>query len=789
MATEHPQAHRKARRQMRPSKKQFEETIDLLYRRRWIIVGTFLLAAIGVGAWAMTRTPFYQASAVVLIDLQRSANAEAAEPGGATPFVRDNRTTETELFILQASRGISERVTERLRTENGGQLPPGSATFTPVSRTVNSAIQIVGSSTDPSAAAAWANAFAEEYVAQTRTASRSYLTESRRFLEEQAARLRGDLSSAEGRVAGQMAAAGTAVVGSAPLITQLQTLRAQRDEAMIDLQMRQNQLGSLSAQLNDISPRLADRMSSNVQRQIAAIDASIAEQVAARRVIEGFEARQGNTDPTSRPQVQQIDRRVADLERQKATLTQQYVGEVMGAGGIAAPEAGFEYVTNLQGQAAQERVAISGLQGRIGQLNARIGQIQGDVRRVPGQVTALGSVQRDEENAAQTYQLVMQRLQQVQIAEESEPGYARILREASVPMIPGGPKPYRNLLLGLLGGLGLGLVLAFARDKVDNRIHKPDHVAAFGVPVLEAIPDLRSTIKDLFGGAPTVDLSGRDVAADLITAHAPLSPASETYRHLRTRVQFSRPGMVVRSVVVTSGGPGEGKSTTAANLAVTFAQAGRRTILIDADLRRPRQHALFGVEGTVGLGQLLALGDPSPASLRPWIDGVFAVPGIDNLAVIPTGAVAVESAESGPDDGRILVPNPSELLGSPEMRALLAALLETVDVIVIDTPPVLAATDAVLLSTQADATLLVTCAGETKGGDIEQSLAHLDDVGAEIIGAVLNRFSLEHAAGYVYTYGHYSRYGPYSKYGPYTEGSSKRSGKAKAARRAAARKA
>ena len=753
---------------MRPGKKQFEEAIDLLYRRRRLILATFLVVGGAVAALALTQTPIYQSDAVVLIDLQKVTPTEDTPTAGASaPFVRDNRSTETELFILTSSRGIRERVAARLQRETG-QLPPGSATFQLASRNVPSGIQIVGTSTDPEAAAAWANAYAEEYVRQTQTASRQYLTTTRQFLQEQASRLRGQLQAADGRVAGQLSAAGGAAVGAGTLANQAAALRAQRDEARIDLQTRQNQLGVINSQLSDITPRLSERMSSNVERQIANLDQRIAALEAQKAPYLGYENRHGG-DATQRPEVVQIDQQIQQLEREKVTLTNQFTAEVMAAGGIAAPEAGFAYVADLKGQSAQQRVAISGLQGRIAQLNNSIGQLQGQASRAPGQQTAIGSVERDQAHAAQMYEYVVTQLQKTQIAEESEPGYARILREATVPVVPAGSGPYRNIALGLLFGLGLGLVLAVARDKVDNRVHKPDHITAMGISVLEAIPDLRPTVRDDIGGATTVEVAGRDMVSELVTLHAPLSPASETYRHLRTRVQFSRPGMVVRSVVVTSSGPEEGKSTTAANLAVTFAQAGRRTVLIDADLRRPRQHELFGIRSTTGLAQLIALDETDPATLNAWLDEHFTS-GIEDLFVVPTGAVAVEEGSQGPGDGRFLVPNPSELLGSPPVRALLQALMEVVDVVIIDTPPVLAATDAVLLSTQADATLLVTCAGKTKAGDIEQSLAHLDDVGAEVIGAVLNRFSLEHAAGYVYTYGHYSRYGPYSKYGPYSQG-------------------
>ena len=761
---------------MRPGKKQFEETIDLLYRRRRLILGTFLLVGAVAALAAFMQRPVYEADSVVLIDLEKVASTAEGTPtpGATAPFVRDNRSTETELFILSSSRGIRERVAERLKQENG-TLPSGGARFQLASRNVASAIQIVGTSSDPQAAAEWANAYAEEYVRQTQTASRSYLTSTREFLQEQAARLRGELQAADGRVAGQLSSAGASVAGAGALSSQAMALRSERDQAMIDLQMHQNQLGAINGQLSDISPRLAERMSSNIERRIGTIDQAIARLENEKLPYQTYAASRG-TDASQRAEVVRIDQQIEGLERDKATLTTQFTAEVMAAGGITAPAAGFAHVAGLKGQSAQERVSISGLQGRVSQLNRSIGQIEGQARRAPGQQTAIGSVERDQAQAAQMYEYVVTQLQQTQIAEESEPGYARILRQAEVPVVPAGSGPFRSVGLGLLAGLGLGLVLAFARDKVDNRIHKPDHVTALGVSVLEAIPDLKPTVRDDLGGATTIEVAGRDIVSELVTLHAPLSPASETYRHLRTRVQFSRPGMVVRSIVVTSSGPEEGKSTTAANLAVTFAQAGRRTVLIDADLRRPRQHEVFGIRSTTGLAQLLAIDETSPDTLNTWLDTHFTS-GVDGLFVIPTGAVAVEEGTAGPGDGRFLVPNPSELLGAPPVRALLQALLDVVDVVIIDTPPVLAATDAVLLSTQADATLLVTCAGKTKAGDIEQSLAHLDDVGAEVIGAVLNRFSLEHAAGYVYTYGHYSRYGPYSKYGAY--GQTPRKGDAK----------
>ena len=750
---------------------QAEEAIDLLYRRRWLIVGAVALAVAVAAALAFTRTPIYRTEALVYVDLQPS---NAAGPAGdlveADLFAGANRSVYSELFVLNSSKGIRERVTERIG-ENG-QLPPGSVSFSLADRNVPNGIRISAVSSDPDAAAALANAYAVEYVAQTQIASRSYLTSTREFLEEQADLYRGEVESADATAERRMGSGG-ASLGSGPLLSQLSALRAQLDEARIDRQMRANRLATINRQIADVTPRLADRVATGTDRRLQTLEAQIAEQEAALEIYEEREARGAPLDGRQRT----IRARIADLRRQRDALSSRYVDEVMGSGGAVAPTEALSFVSDLQQQASQERIAISGLDGRIQQLNARIGRVSGELRRTPSQTISLDRAQADREAASQTYASVRAQLEQVRVQEASEPGYARILREAPTPFFPDGPGWTQTLGLALLLGLGGGLGLAIARDRLDSRVYKPEHVTALGVPVLEAIPDLDPVLADVLGGDETRRVGGRDLDAHLVTVHAPLSPASETYRHLRTAVQFSRPGTVVQTIVVTSPGPGEGKSTTAANLAAAFAQGGRATVLVDADLRRPRVDALFGLPPAPGLHQML--GDPAlgagsgdgeaaGARLRRALDAQFRT-GVDNLYVVPAGAVALETAGPAGAD-RPVLNNPAEVLGSAALRDLVAGLREAVEVVVIDTPPVLVATDAVVLASLADATILVASAGGSKTGDIEQTLSHLDDVGAHVIGAVLNRFTLEKALGYAYTYGHYTRYGSYSKYTSYDLG-------------------
>ena len=735
--------------------KNLENVLDLAYRRRWTILLTTLVFVLLGAALLYKQTPMFSASSVVMIDLQRS-NAPTMQ-AAPDEFVRDNRSVQTELFVLNASRGIRERVEERLADEDG-KMPPGSVTFALADRNVPNGIMISVQSPDPTAAADLANAYAEEYVAQTQLASRSYLTESREFLEEQAARLRGQVAAADAATESRMsgASAGT----SASIQSQLSSLKAQLGEAQINRQMAVNRLASITSQLDDITPALADRMASDSDRRVTALTSEIA---SVEAQLAPYEQREAAGQPFDEAQAQALRARLADLQRQQETAAARYVDEVMNAGGIAAPEAALSLVSQLKTQAAQERISISASDGRISLLRQRIGELSGELGRAPSQTVALERATQDRAAASQTYAQVAQQLEQVRVQEASEPGYASVLREAQVPLLPAGPGWIRVLGIATLLGLVLGVGLAVVWDQFDNKIYKPEHVTALGVPVLEAVPDLGPVVKDVLGGAETLTVGDHDVVSELVTIHAPLSPAAETYRHLRTAIQFSRPDTSVETVLVTSAAPGEGKSTTSANLAAAFAQGGRTTVLLDTDFRRPRVHEIFGMSASTGLYQLIQAASTDAGAIREMLDLYFST-GVPDLYVVPAGALALEDADDGPDDGRPLIANPAEALGSTALRDLIGTLREITDVVVIDTPPVLVATDAVMLSTQADATVVVTSAGASKTGDIAQALSHLDDVGANVVGAVLNRFSLDKALGYAYTYGHYSRYGAYSKY-------------------------
>jgi len=215
----------------------------------------------------------------------------------------------------------------------------------------------------------------------------------------------------------------------------------------------------------------------------------------------------------------------------------------------------------------------------------------------------------------------------------------------------------------------------------------------------------------------------------LITVADPRSPVSEAYRTLRTNLDFSSLDKPIKTMLLTSAGPEEGKSTVLANLAVTTAQTGRKVILVDCDLRRPTLHNIFNLKNDVGLTTMVV--DDAAMESPPLQD---------------TGVEGLQLVSSGP-----LPPNPSELLGSRRMEEIIAALLERADVVLFDAPPVVAVTDAAVLATKVDGVLLVINAGGTKRDYARAAKARLEKVNANLLGSVLNNVRFDVSLHRYYT--------------------------------------
>ncbi|MEL6615168.1 MAG: polysaccharide biosynthesis tyrosine autokinase, partial [Bacteroidota bacterium] len=599
------------------------------------------------------------------------------------------------------------------------------------------AINISAQSTNPGEAALLANLYAQAYVDIAQASSRSGVTASREFLEEQVSG-RGDrLEELDAAVESFMNREGAVALDeeTTNIINQLGSLEAQLDGVSLEAEMKEATIAATQSQLSDLrasQPRVTANTSTaeleSARRELVQIESSLSRIYMVNPELEGS----GNLPED----VQRMEQRRSQLRATIESAASQTVAD----GATRAPEATAEQVETLEAQLANDRIRLNGLRAQRRQLRQRIGELEGEMSRIPSQSIELAQLQRERAAADQTFSSLEQKLTEAQIAEESELGYAEVIRPAFVPSIPFAPKRGRNVILAVFLGLTFGIVFAVARVRLDHRLFRPDDLQNLGYALIGTIPDTDGLIKKDFGGKGFITVDGKEVDSHLITLLNPMATASETYRALRTSVQFSRPDAMIETILVTSPNPGEGKSVTAANLAVVIAQSGRTVLLVDSDLRRPTVHRKFGLSREPGLVQRLF--DDRRLSFAD-----FEQPA-DDLYVLPAGSLA---------------PNPSELLGSKRMRDLMDELNELFDVVIFDAPPVLAATDAVLLSTQTDATLVVVRSGRTRDYELESAMDALNNVGAKVIGTVLNGFHISKAYGYRYKYAY--RYGRDYAYG------------------------
>jgi len=744
-----------------------EEAVDLLLRRKWWVVLTTGAVFLLVLLYNVIQDPLYSASSLVLIEERGNTQRTQLQIGPRNLFAQSGRSLQNELVILRSSRSLREAVAERLirqdtvprtgvpigfiRSEDGEPYTPRQVSlllerrvqFTPAARETD-VIRITAYSNDAAEAAFIADTYLDEYLAQTRESSRSQLSASRRFLENQAEERQDELRTIEARIERYKRSEQAVALDreGRNLVERIATVEANRDEAQVELKTREASLNSLEAELQSIRPEnLSRRVASGVEKELEATQTRIAELELSKKQV----LLQRNPDaltPSDSAQVAQIDRRIQELRRETRRLSDDYVNQVLTAGGTGANE-GVERVKELRRQIAEERVAITGLTARTNVLNERLEEYERELATIPEQAMQLAQLERDRTYAEERYQSIIEQLQEARIEEETELGYADPVTEAAVPLAPIQPRTLRNLFVGLFFGFLLGLGLAVGRDKLDGRLYNPDALReATRYPLLGTVPNFQPVIEDKLEGRSSVQVGDSEFVTSLIVQARPSAAAAEAYRRIRTSIQLGSSGGAVETLLVMSPGAGDGKSVTAANMAIVMAQGGQRTLLIDADLRRSRTHELFGLDCSPGLAD--ALESESKAGGPP----IQETP-VENLHVLTAGRH---------------VDQPAELVSSDAFRSLVQQLKASFDCIIVDTPPVLAAAESAYLTTQCDGAMVVVRAGVTTRQELDLALKELYDVKAPIMGTVFNGFDVSMAYGHTFRYRHYTRYGPYDDY-------------------------
>jgi capsular exopolysaccharide synthesis family protein len=735
---------------------------ETLKRNKWIILLTCILLTGAVGGYTWTLPKIYEAKAVVAVEAPQTT-ASAMQFGGAPDLT-------SEIGILENSGELTRRVIEQLQaaadtanadfplfrpTEDGQPADLYTISLRLEEVTTFEAVNdqglivVLANSESPVEAAMIANVYVEQYRLFSQEIAREGVVAARKFLEGQLEKRKRDIQEIEGEWEQFARSNAVATEGQdgqqvAQEYIQLQT---QRDALEFQLEQEKRLLSVMESQFEKSQPNLRENVFGEQRVQSLRTQIQVLEdQIATLKA----EAEQYYiNDPTLRgneggvPELADIRRRIDGFESRKATLTEDLVAATNEVGHrIGDGTATLAQMGTQQEQIQAQKLKIGQLEAQLNGLNNRIDQYQSRIKSIPRQTIEREQLDRRLAQAEQFYTDIAGELQKTIIAEESELGYVKIMRSAVVPMWPVSPNMGQNLILGLLLGLGLGIGGAFVRQSMNWQIYEPDDIQNQGYSLVGVIPKMDREIKKAFKGKAQVDVDGRNLSTSLFPLLNPWSPITENYRLVRANLRYANmkegkeSDAPIRSMVVTSPEPGDGKTTTAVNMAITAAMSGQTVLLIDADLRRPNGHKLLGMERSPGLADVLRNGTSMEAALQKTV--------VDGLTFLAAGV---------PD-----VP-PTELLDSERMRALLIAADAQFDIVIVDTPPVLAATDPIVVAPYTDTVLVVASADKTDFRGLSQVKSTLNAVGVGIGGVIFNRYDAEKASSsYKYGYGYDYKY-------------------------------
>jgi capsular exopolysaccharide synthesis family protein len=494
-----------------------------------------------------------------------------------------------------------------------------------------------------------------------------------------------------------------------------------------ELEVAQERVIYLKSQLSDSENALMEEITNTNNPMIVALRGKIAEleaQKVQQMVDEGWDEQS--------LQSRDFNRRIGEMKTKLTSITESLI---LSGWSEEDPFAASQEIFN---KIVEQEVEVHSARSRAGEYKKLVDQMSGRLTHLPIQTLQYARLERDLKLNENLYLTMKQKYEESRITEAGQMGKVRILDPAFVAK-KSKPEKKLNLLLGIILGLGSAVGYAFVREYLDNTVKAVEHLERRGLTILGIIPDMiganpKNSIKNM----TTPSKGGTEFKRRLITYEDPKSPISESYRSLRTNVSYaSTIDKKIKSLLISSSQPGEGKSTTTANLAIAFAQLRKRTLLVDADLRKPVQHNVFGHPRGPGLSEYL-IGEVTDLTL------IVHPTKVENLSIITAGG---------------LPPNPSELLGSDTMSKLVDQLEKDFDMVLFDSPPIVAVTDASMISSELDAIALVVKAGHTERTAVDRALDTVRNVKAPLIGAILNGASQESLGGkYAYYYSYYNYY-------------------------------
>jgi len=713
------------------------EYMRVLIKRKWmviaVVVGTFMAVAIA----SLRQTPIYDAVGRIAVN-KADPNLITFKDSGPVADYYDQSDLDTEVRILQSDL-MALQVIRQLnldkRPEFGGHSDQKQPNLVadPLQADSNRTSALLGAfrvnlhvtlipntriieihynSTDPRLAASAVNTLAATYVEQNFKTKFESTMQASDWLSKQLVDLQMKVETSQEKL-----------------------VRYQKEHEIVGTDEKQNITTEKLDELNkEMTQAEFDRMQKEaVYRQTQSNDPDV---VAAAIISEtgggGLGAGSGLLDKLreqqaslgiqvaelstqfgpSYPKIAQLNNQLKEIDRQLQSETNKAVDHLKG-----------RYLAALQ---------------RESMLRESFEKQKQEANKLNESAIEYSILKRDLDSNRTLYEGLLGKLKEAGVTAGLRSNNFRIIDAARVPTSPSEPNIPRNLLFALVLGVTSGVGLAFLLENMDNTVRTPEQAQSIsGLPSLGMIP-LGSKSANYGSSGKRLALTASKEVVETVTQVRPQSQMAESYRALRTSLLLSNLGAPPKVIMVTSARPQEGKTTTSINTAIVLAQKGVRVLLVDADLRRPSVHKTLGMGPRSGLSNVLT----GSATMQQTIT---TSPILPNLFILPAGTPP---------------PNPAELLASSNMRDLLAELRQQFDHIVIDTPPTLSVTDAVVLSPRADATILVIRSGQTTKQALRRARDILTQVNAHVAGVLLNAVDLTSPDYYYY----YEYQGKYSHY-------------------------
>ena len=732
-----------------------QDYIRILYRGKWMIIFSFIIVIVLTTIITFTTDPVYEAKATVLI--QGSGTKERMLFDDL--YFGNQSTMITNQIEILKSRSLADRVVKTLDlsdfrdslkifqpNEDGEIMSLREMTqwfqdnLEISHRKDTDLIDIIFTAGSPFECLQITNVTAEQFQNLNAFTNQKEITELREFLDDQIEIKGEELKRAEEDLREYQEKEKVASLDdeTAQLVERFAHAESMLEEAQIELNSSQQRKQSLVSQIEERKISLQDDLSEISTPYLVALQNQLAEAVAEKSKYEiALRSEISNPNKLSfESQVKGYNDKINAIrdklkEESRKIQSSSMVKDV------------FQLSQGLITSLLETETEIKSLTAKIGALQGVVSDYDYKLESLPDKILQLARLERKRKVQEETFILMKTKLEETKIQEAGQSKNVSILDEAIEPLFPVKPNKKLNLLLGALIGLGLGVAITFLKEYFDDSIKSPEEIEKLGFNLLATIPKIE--LEEVEQKAQkkwelTDGAEAKRIESRLITHFDPRSPVSEAYRTLRTNLQFSKIEGSIKAILVTSSGPKEGKSTSIANLAITLAQMGSKIVLVDTDLRRPVIHSIFGHKKEEGLTNYMMGQIPIEKTIKDTI--------VDNLKIITSG---------------VLPPNPSELLGSKKMEDLITYLKNNFDLVLFDSPPVIAVTDAAVLSTKVDCVFLVVSSGQTNKDAIVRATTLLENVKARILGAVLNNVDYENNYGSSYYQYYHYYYGTQSK--------------------------